>query len=134
MRGHASALVSALALFGLASCATASSPTVALGSVGVILVRDETTGATFVRDVPLSDGLDAGLLPGDELVMVDGQYARAFDSDALRTKLRGPVGTTIALTVVRGSAVVRLEVARVPLLPSAGRAELAPSAPAVVSP
>jgi carboxyl-terminal processing protease len=121
-------------LVALHGCGSTSPAPVAIGSVGAVLARDEVSGAVFVRDVPLADELDRGLLPGDELLMIDGVFVRPLSGDELRGRLRGTVGSKVALTVTRGSDVVRLELQRMPLLPARGRGDLAPVASAVVSP
>ena len=54
----------------------------------------------------------AGLLPGDEILMIDGIYVRDLTSQAIRARLRGDVGTKVELTVVRGSEVLRVQVVR----------------------
>lgn len=82
-------------------------------SIGAVLARDNETGALTVREV--SPGLAsarAGLLPGDELVMIDGRYVRDLDAQAVRTSLRGELGTAVHVTVVRGEEVVRLRIER----------------------
>lgn len=89
-----------LALLGLifAGCG-ASAP----GSVGAVLGRDKETRALHVREVPAGLGAErAGLLPGDEIVMIDGVYVRDLASADVRAKLRGESGSTVALTIVRG--------------------------------
>ena len=84
-----------------------------VGSIGAVLGRDADTRAVHVRDVPpgLAAGR-AGLLPGDELLMIDGVYVRDLPSQDLRTRLRGDAGSTVELTVVRGAEVLRLRVIR----------------------
>lgn len=86
------------------------------GSIGVLLTRDNETGALYVRDLsPGLAGERAGLLPGDEIIMIDGRYVRELDALRIRTMLRGDVGTAVRLTVVRGDLVLRMRVARTEL-------------------
>lgn len=83
------------------------------GSIGARLSRDNETGALYVRDVfPGLAGERAGVLPGDEIIMIDGHYVREVDAPRVREMLRGQVGTAVRLTIVRGALVVRLRVAR----------------------
>ncbi len=83
------------------------------GSIGARLSRDNETGALYVRDLfPGLAGERAGLLPGDELIMIDGHYVRDVDAPRVREMLRGQVGTAVRLTIVRGALVVRIRVAR----------------------
>jgi carboxyl-terminal processing protease len=63
-----------------------------VGSIGAVLARDNDSGALFVRD--LSPGLAAeraGLLPGDEVLMIEGRYVRELDTKQVRGLLRGDV-------------------------------------------
>jgi predicted metalloprotease with PDZ domain len=83
------------------------------GSVGALFGRDNDTRALYVREVP--PGLaaaSAGLLPGDQVVMIEGLYVRDLDAKSIRDKLRGEVGSTVALTILRGEAVIHVRVAR----------------------
>lgn len=112
----------AIAVFGLAlaapsaGCAASRSE----GSIGVVLSRDAESKQVFVHDIPepppgkeLVD--EPPLLPGDELLMVDGSYVRDLSKEDLRKKLRGSPGSKIRLTLVRGGQILRIEVARTPL-------------------
>ena len=83
------------------------------GSVGAVFGRDNDTRALYVREVP--PGLaaaGAGLLPGDQVVMIEGLYVRDLDAKSIRDKLRGDVGSTVALTILRGQEVIHVRVAR----------------------
>lgn len=98
-------LLGALALVGCA----AERP----GSIGAHLSRDNETGALYVRDLfPGLAGERAGLMPGDEIIMIDGNYVRELDAPRIRHMLRGQAGTAVRLTVIRGGLVVRMRVAR----------------------
>ena len=99
-------------LFSLAA-ACASTPQV--GSIGVVLGRDGESKDVFVREAP--EGADESgdgrqLIPGDQLVMVDGVYVRELTTKDLRARLRGEVGSLVVVTVLRGSEVLRFKVKR----------------------
>ncbi|WP_438015894.1 PDZ domain-containing protein [Sorangium sp. So ce315] len=84
-----------------------------VGSIGAVLGRDNESEALHVRDVPPGLAAErAGLIPGDEILMIDGVYVRDLSSAEVRDRLRGPVGSTVELTVVRGSDVRRVRVVR----------------------
>lgn len=106
-----------LRTFALASALLAlgcSGPS--MGSVGAVLGVDNETGAVHVREV--REGLAAdksGLLPGDEILMIDGIYVRDLGAPAVRERLRGNVGSSVELTVVRGDEVLRVKLVRKPL-------------------
>ena len=57
-------------------------------------------------------GESAGLLAGDRVKMIDGILVDELDGERIRALLRGPVGTTVTLTVLRGDEVVQVEIAR----------------------
>ena len=102
-------LVLALATGAAASCATAEQ-----GSIGAVLGRETEGGSVFVREVAPTPAGQAvvDLTPGDELLMIDGEYVRELGAAEVRERLRGPVGSKVRLTLVRGGDVVRLEVVR----------------------
>jgi C-terminal processing protease CtpA/Prc len=87
-----------------------------MGSVGAVLGRDNDTHALYVRDVAEGLGADeAGVLPGDEIVMIDGLYTRDLDKKAITARLRGGVGAPVELTILRGNEVHRVRVKRTAL-------------------
>lgn len=89
------------------------SSTTASGSVGVMLGHNKRTGALTVRDVPSGlAGYKAGLRSGDRIKMIDGHLVDPLDPKRVRELLRGPVGSKVTLTVIRGSEVVHVEVTR----------------------
>ncbi len=99
----------ALVLVACGACGATERP----GSIGARLSRDNETGALYVRDLfPGLAGERAGLLPGDEIIMIDGHYVREVDAPRVREMLRGQVGTAVRLTIVRGTLVVRVRLAR----------------------
>lgn len=83
------------------------------GSIGAVFGRETDSGALYVRDVARGLGAeDAGLLPGDQVVMIDGRYVRDLDEKEIRQRLRGEVGTTVSLTVLRGEEVRHARITR----------------------
>jgi len=112
MRAHARRFLLALAVVG---CGATSQPT-GTGSIRAVLDRDPITGAVFVYDVPAGlAAAKAGIEPGDRLKMIEGVHVDDLDREDLQLRLRGPVGSTVELTVVRGDEVVHVEVKRQPL-------------------
>lgn len=85
-----------------------------VGSVGAVLSRDAESGDVFVKELGDPKVRD-GLLPGDQLLMVDGVYVRDLSTADVRRYLRGAPGSEVRLTVARGPIVVRLRVRRTAL-------------------
>lgn len=84
-----------------------------VGSIGAVLGRDNESQALYVRETPRGLAAErAGLVPGDEIVMIDGVYVRDLSAAEIRDRLRGAVGSAVELTVVRGSEVLRVRVQR----------------------
>ncbi|WP_437875700.1 PDZ domain-containing protein [Sorangium sp. So ce513] len=99
--------------WGAALLLMAAGCSASVGSIGAVLGRDNESEALHVRDVPPGLAAErAGLLPGDEILMIDGVYVRDLTSTELRDRLRGPVGSAVELTVVRGGDVRRVRVVR----------------------
>jgi C-terminal processing protease CtpA/Prc len=109
---RAASVVVALTLAGSIGCAAQEAP---LGSIGAVLGRSPDSGAVHVRDVPGDELLESQLMPGDRLVSIDGVEVDSLEQAELRSKLRGPVGSKLRVTLLRGDSVVRVEIARVPL-------------------
>lgn len=102
---HAALLAIAFSLSGCGGSAG--------GSVGAVFGRDNDTRALYVREVPAGlAAAGAGLLPGDQVVMIEGFYVRDLDAKSIHKKLRGDVGSTVALTILRGEEVIHVRVAR----------------------
>jgi len=100
----------AMLLAALTSCSTAS------GSIGAILGKHNETGQVTVREVPRNmSASDAGLAPGDQILLIDGRDARRMTAEQVHEALAGPIGSTVALTVDRDGRVLRLDVKRGPL-------------------
>lgn len=77
------------------------------GTIGAVLIREESNGRVYLRDVPahLAAGR-AGLRPGDEILLIDGQDVRRLQDPDLRRLLGGGVGEQVELTISRGSEVL----------------------------
>jgi len=58
----------------------------------------------------------AGLEIDDEIVMIDGKDVRAMSQDEVRRAVRGDVGSTLTVTILRNGEKRDVKVTRTPLL------------------
>ena len=56
---------------------------------------------TIVSPMPGSPAEDAGLLPGDQIIAIDGEDMTGIDGNLAIRKVLGPAGTSVTLTVYR---------------------------------
>ena len=74
------------------------------GSIGAVLARDNRTGKVTVYQAPEGRAAArAGLLPGDELVTIEGRDVRHLTADQVHAALEGSVGTKVKVTVLSES-------------------------------
>ncbi len=59
-----------------------------------------------------SPALSAGILPGDQFIRIDDQDVSSLGLQEVSTRLKGPVGTTVKVTVRRGDQEVDLRIQR----------------------
>ena len=84
------------------------------GTIGAVLAQTPE-GRIIIREVP--PGLAAaraGLVPGDEILLIDGRDPRPLDEKQLHALLSGDVDSPVKLTVVRGEEVLRVTLRRTP--------------------
>lgn len=100
----------------LAACAFAASSVFAetFGGFGVT-ISPSAQGVSVVEVIPGSPAVAAGLRSGDQIVSVDQQVLAGKSIDQSRNLLRGTVGTTAELGVIRGSISLTTRVQRATL-------------------
>lgn len=82
------------------------------GTIGAVLLRKED-GRVYVRDVPAHlAAAKAGVRPGDELLLIEGQDVRRLGDDDLRRVLSGQVDEPVRLTFVSDQEVRRVTIHR----------------------
>jgi len=70
--------------------------------VGMYLQENEDTGAILViKPIPNSPAEEAGILADDVIIEVDGEDISQDDVTIVATKIRGPEGTTVEVTIRR---------------------------------
>jgi carboxyl-terminal processing protease len=65
------------------------------------LVDTSGTLLTITQPYPNSPAEQAGLLPGDQIIAVNGQDVTSLQPELVRQKVIGPEGTTVTLTIQR---------------------------------
>ena len=68
--------------------------------IGITIVTRED-GFDIVKVTPGGSAQEAGVLPGDILVEVEGQSVSELTSDAIKATIRGKVGTQVSIAVLR---------------------------------
>ncbi|MBX3204858.1 MAG: PDZ domain-containing protein [Labilithrix sp.] len=105
------ALVFALVFTVFGGCGS-SAP----GTIGAALGQT-TDRRLFVRSLPGGQGAErAGLALDDEILLIDGKDVRAMSEDDVRRAVRGDVGSTMVLTILRGTDKREVKVERTPLI------------------
>lgn len=76
------------------------------GGVGIVIgVKDKLL--TVVSPIEGTPGEKAGIKSGDKIVKIDNQETKDMALDEAVNKIRGPEGTQVTLTIVRGSEAPR---------------------------
>lgn len=89
--------------------------TVTNSYVGIgVTIRQRSDGMGFdiLKVTKNSPAEEAGILPEDILVAVDGTQAAGLDTDGLSALIRGEEGTSLKLTVCRGEDLKEITVTR----------------------
>jgi C-terminal processing protease CtpA/Prc len=79
------------------------------------MLAQSADGTVVIRDAP--EGLaaaEAGLRPGDQILLIDGRDVRAMDATVIHQYLTGAIGEPVKLTVLRGEEVLRVTLYRTP--------------------
>jgi len=72
------------------------------GGVGIVLgVKDKKL--TVVSPIEGTPGDKAGVKSGDQIVKIDGKDSKEMALDEAVNKIRGPEGTNVTLTILRGN-------------------------------
>lgn len=71
------------------------------GGIGVVVSAMDGEFITVVAPIEGTPGERAGILPGDKIIMVDGETYLAIDMDKAVDHMRGEPGTDVVLTIRR---------------------------------
>ena len=103
-----------LAVLVCASCSTFGDWD---GGIGAVLRHSGEDRRLTIEEIPAeSPSAEAGLRPGDEIIAIGGRFVSDMTASDVVEALRGEVGTTVTLTVVRenGGEPFDVEIARAP--------------------
>ena len=75
-------------------------PKAAFGGIGLAL-NPSPEGALVARVYPGAPGARAGLEAGDIITAVDGLNVAGMNTDAISARIRGPEGSSVAITYTR---------------------------------
>lgn len=86
------------------------------GSIGVIARREPSSGRVVIVEVPSGGaGARAGLEVGDEIIAVDDRMVASMSPNEFRAAVRGPVGSSVNVDVLRDGLRKRLRIERAAL-------------------
>ena len=92
------------------------------GTIGAALGQ-RTDQRLFVRSLPPDQGADrAGLQVDDEILLIDGKDVKTMTPEEVRKAVRGDVGSTLTVTILRGTDKREVKIVRTPLLAETRRA------------
>ena len=82
------------------------------GTIGALIAQTPDK-QLILRDVPPKlAAAQAGLRPGDEILLIDGRDVRELDQRGVHQALAGNVGDPVKLTLLRDGHVVRVTLRR----------------------
>ncbi len=82
--------------------------------IGVYVQLDyEKNTVTVLETLEKSAAADAGIIPGDQIVAVDGSYAADIGVDRLMDLVKGEIGTPVKVTVLRDGKEITYEMNRI---------------------
>ncbi|MEM9589526.1 MAG: S41 family peptidase, partial [Planctomycetota bacterium] len=80
--------------------------------IGIFVEPSEDGPVRVITPLVGSPALEAGLMPNDLIVQIDGDDSSQWDLQRVSQRLRGPVGTSVSLVLRRGDDQVSTEVQR----------------------
>ncbi|MBA3859035.1 MAG: peptidase S41 [Cyanobacteria bacterium PR.3.49] len=83
-----------------------------LYGVGIQLGMSELKKIVVIAPIAGSPAATAGVLPGDEILEVDGEMVAGQPLDSVVKKIRGPINTKVTLTMLRDSKRVPIPLVR----------------------
>ncbi len=69
--------------------------------LGIYITQDEDKFIKIISPILGTPASKAGLLPGDKIIAINGKDVRKMTLDEAVSKLKGPKGTTVEITILR---------------------------------
>ncbi len=82
------------------------------GGIGLEIGENADGILTVIAPLKGTPAEKAGFLPKDLIAAIDGKSAEGVSSDKAVSLIRGPIGTTVTLTIVRGGKAQEIKVTR----------------------
>lgn len=84
------------------------------GGIGIYIDVDQKKGKQLVVVEPIEDtpAYKAGLKAGDFIMKIDGKSTEGFTTEMAQNVIRGPLGTSVALTIKRGEVIKDYSITR----------------------
>lgn len=80
--------------------------------IGVVITTNDSAQVEIVGLLEGAPARDAGLRPGDIFTAVDGEDITGWDQTRFASKVRGPAGTDVTLTVLRDAETLEFTITR----------------------
>ena len=84
------------------------------GTIGALIAQTPERQLVLREVPPKLAAAQAGLQPGDELLLIDGRDVRELDERGVHLALAGDVGDPVKLTLLREGRVIRVTLRRTP--------------------
>ena len=82
------------------------------GGIGLEIGENADSILTVIAPLKGTPAEKAGFLPKDLIAAIDGKSTEGVSSDKAVSLIRGPIGTTVTLTIVRGGKAQEIKVTR----------------------
>ncbi|WP_196592789.1 S41 family peptidase [Pectinatus sottacetonis] len=83
------------------------------GGIGVVMQYDKDKKIVNVIAVMKNTpGENAGIKPGDEIIAIDDTPAKDFSFEQIASHIRGPVGTSVTLTIKNAQGTKQIKITR----------------------
>ena len=83
-----------------------------LTGVGIQIGLDKSQRLIIIAPIEGTPAYKAGLMPSDEITEINGSSTKGISVEEAATQIKGPVGTKVILTILRGKETFKKTIAR----------------------